>query len=74
MAHHGTAVRRARPRGKPQDGELSPERIAFCEGILEGKGHRVAYEESGFRAKGKDAAMNARQLLKERAGTRSCAV
>jgi hypothetical protein len=43
---------------------LSPERIAFCEGILEGKGHRVAYEESGFKAKG-NAATNARQLLKE---------
>lgn len=65
MAGRGWAVRRARPRGKPQDGELSPERMAFCEGILEGKGHRVAYEESGFKASGKDAATNARQLLKE---------
>ena len=65
MLRNGTAVRRARPRGKPQDGELSPERIAFCEGVLEGKGHRGAYEESGFKAKGKDAATNARQLLKE---------
>jgi len=65
MARNGTAIRRARPRGKPQDGELSSERIAFCEGILEGKGHRVAYEESGFKARGKDAATNARPLLKE---------
>lgn len=65
MDGNSTAVRRARPRGRPQDGELSAERIAFCEGILEGKGHRVAYEESGFKAKRKDAATNARQLLKE---------
>ncbi|MEX2598801.1 MAG: terminase small subunit [Dehalococcoidia bacterium] len=65
MAGKSIAVRRARPRGKPQDGELSPERLAFCEGILEGKGHRVAYEESGFKARGKDAGTNARQLLKE---------
>lgn len=54
-----------RPRGKPQDGELSPERVAFCEGILEGKSHREAYEASGFNARGRDAAANARQLLKE---------
>lgn len=65
MAGNGTTVRCARPRGKPQDGELSAERIAFFEGILEVKGHRVAYEESGFKAKGRDAATNARQLLKE---------
>lgn len=65
MADNGVAVRRARPRGKSQDGELSAERIAFCEGILAGKGYRVAYEESGFKAKGKDAATNARQLLQE---------
>lgn len=54
-----------RPRGKPQDGELSPERLAFCEGILAGKGLRVAYEEAGFKAKGRDAHTNARQLLRE---------
>lgn len=54
-----------RPRGKPQDGDLSSERLAFCEGILEGKSHREAYEGSGFKARGRDAAANARQLLKE---------
>ncbi|MEX2582330.1 MAG: hypothetical protein WD766_03605, partial [Gemmatimonadota bacterium] len=61
MTSDGNTVCRARPRGMPQDGELSPERLAFYEGILEGKGHRVAYEESGYKAKGKDAATNARQ-------------
>lgn len=54
-----------RPRGKPQDGELSPERLAFCEGLLEGKNARQAYEESGFKARGRNAKSNARQLLKE---------
>lgn len=54
-----------RPRGKPQDGELSPERLAFCEGLLEGKSARQAYEDSGFKARGRDAKGNARQLLKE---------
>ena len=56
---------RPRPRGKPQDGHLSGERLAFCEGLLAGKSHQVAYEESGFRARGKNAATNARQLLHE---------
>ena len=56
---------RARPRGRPQDGRLSEERLRFCEGILAGKSLRLAYEESGFLARGKDAATNGRQLLKE---------
>lgn len=54
-----------RPRGKPQHGELSPERIAFCEGILAGKGAREAYEASGFKARGANATKNAHQLLRE---------
>lgn len=54
-----------RPRGKPQHGELSAERLAFCEGILAGESARVAYEESGFKARGSDAAKNAHQVLRE---------
>jgi phage terminase small subunit len=54
-----------RGRGLPQDGELSAERLAFCEGLLKGKSARQAYEESGFEARGRDAKSNARQLLKE---------
>ena len=57
--------RRARGRGRSQDGMLSRERQAFAEGILAGRSPRQAYEESGFKARGKDASTNSRGLLRE---------
>lgn len=54
-----------KPRGKPQDGELCPNRLKLCENILAGDSLRVAYEATDWEAKGKDAKRNAIGIMKE---------